>query len=261
MAKNIYKPYTLKAPGRALYASIVEAGKPPTVEAAKTKYSVTLGLEEEDAKALFEIEAACINEAGFGPFSGADNYQLCVISGKKAAERALAGAALAARGKPEEEAFKIRERAEKRAELVKDYAGILTASSRVAFHDRFTDRYMNDLDAKERENADRMGFRLAVLAGGKVIALDTAHLFAEYKDKFYRGAFIGGTFNLSPWLRKTPEAKDGVSAYINGLIFVKDGERLASGPNLADSFAHYQGMVSDYSPSQAAQGAFSAADF
>jgi hypothetical protein len=253
MAKNIYKPYTLRAPGRALYISATEAGKPPSVEAAKTKYSITLGLEAEDAKALFEIEAACINEAGFGPFKSPADYQLCVVSGAKAAEKALASAALAARGKPEEEAFKIKERAEKRAELVKDYAGILVASSRIAFHDRFTDRYMNDLTPQEREMADRMGFRLAVLSGGKVLALDTAHLFAEYKDKFYRGALIGGTFNLSPWARKKAEDKDGVSAYINGLVFVKDGERLASGQNIVDSFAHYAGAATDYSPSASAE--------
>lgn len=258
MKKNLYFPYTLKAPGRALYISATEAGKPPTAEAAKTKYSITLGLEAEDAKALFEIEARAINEAGFGPFSTPADYQLCVVSGAKAAEKALAGALLAARGKPEDEAAKIKERAEARAELVKGYAGILTASSRVAFHDRFTDRYMNDLEPNERERVAN-GFRLAVLENGKVVVLDTAHLFAEYKDKFYRGAFVGGTFNLSPWARKKAEDKDGVSAYINGLIFVKDGERLATGQNIADSFAHYQGMATDYSPS--ANAGFSAEAF
>lgn len=243
-----YRLHTLIAPGRALYINAHEASKPPTAPEAKTKYSVTLGLEEADAKALFQLQADML-KAQFGTFTGPDDYQLCCVSGAKAAAKAIAGAELAARGKPEEERFKIMERAEKRAELLRPFAGILQSSSRVAFHDRFLERYTTDLDAKERENADRMGFKLVVMQNRQFITLDQAHLFQEYKEKFYRGAYIGGSVNLNVWARKKADDKDGVTSYIKNLVFVKDGERLSSDRPAADDFGHYQGVATDYSPS------------
>jgi hypothetical protein len=262
MAKKVYLQYRLEKPARALYINAVEASKPKNEPNAKSKYSVLLGLDEVDAKELFALAKKAIEDGGFGPFNNSADYQLCIMSGKKAAEKALLQAQIEARGKSEEDAAKIKENAERRAELVKDYAGILSASSRVAFHDRFLDRYTTELDGKERERADTMGFGLSVLSNnGKVIALDNAHLFAEYKDKFYRGCYVGGLFTLTPWARKTADAKDGVSAYIHktGLIFVKDGERLASTPSVQDSFAHYKGEATEYSPTEAAS--ISADDF
>lgn len=253
--KNKYYNYTLKEKARALYISATEATRPPSVPTAPTKYSVTLGLSKTDADALFAIEKQAIMDS-FGSWTAADDYQLCVVSGNKAADRAIAAAALAARSEGDaEKAFKIKERAEERAKLFREFAGILTASSRIAFHDRFLDRYMNELSPEERQRADTMGFKLSVLEGGRLVPLDTAHAFATHKDKFYRGAFVAGAFTLSPWGRKTVEGKDGVSAYIaqNGLVFVGDGERLAgSGPTIQDSFAHFTGQATDYSPSQAA---------
>lgn len=245
MSANKYYDYVLRHPARAIYANLTEASRP--VETAKTKYSVTLGLEAEDASALFEIEARAITEH-FGPFTGADNYQLCVVSGEKAAQKALAGAEIAARGKPTEEALKIKERAEARADLVRPFAGILTASSRIAFHDRFLERYQTDLDQKEREMADRMGFKLGIVAQPKLITLDTQLVFQEYKDKFYRGCYVGGSFNLSPWARKKADDKDGVSAYIRNIVWVKDGERLTAERSLADEFSHYMGAATGYDP-------------
>jgi hypothetical protein len=245
MSANKYHDYTLRQPARAIYANLTEASKP--VETAKTKYSVTLGLEAEDAQALFEIEARAITEH-FGPFSGADNYQLCCVSGEKAAAKALAGAEINARGKPSEEALKIKERAEARADLLRPFAGILTASSRIAFHDRFLERYQMDLDQKEREMADRMGFKLGIVAQPKMIVLDTQLVFQEYKDKFYRGCYIGGSFNLSPWARKKADDKDGVSAYIRNVVWVKDGERLSAERRLEDEFSHYMGAATNYNP-------------
>ena len=262
--KAKYYRYTLKAPARALYANLSESSTVKGQEAAKSKYSVMLGIEsDDDAKALFALAKQATEEAGFatpGAAFNAADYQLCVSSGTKAAEKVLAQANINARGKSEEEAFKIQESANTRAELLRPYKAVLTASSRVAFHDRFTDRYMTDLDAKERERADKFGFKLAVIENGKIIGLDTAHLFATYKDKFYRGAYVGGSFNLSPWARKKADDKDGVTAYIEGAVFVKDGERISGGaPSVQDSYAHYAGMATDYSPTAAA--AISADEF
>ncbi len=249
--KNKYYDYTLRHPARGLYVNLVDATK--AADTAPTKYSVMFGLEKEDADAIFALEAAAIKER-YGTFTKPDDYQLCAISGAKAAEKALASAALNARGKDEETAFKIKERAQARADLVGGYAGIISASSRTAFHDRFLDRYTMDLSAKERENADKYGFRLAVMARPKVIVLDTQLTFNEHRDKFYRGAYYGGTFKLSPWDRKKAEDKDGVSAYLGNMIFVNKGERLAGAAKpIEDEFGHYQGMATDYSPSAAAK--------
>ena len=246
MTKKYYA-HTLKHPGRALYINATEASKPRTVAEAKTKYSVTLGLEDEDAQALFALEAQAVREA-FGTFTAPDDYQLCVVSGAKAAAKAIQGAEINARGKPEDDRFKIMAAAEARAEMLKPFAAILNASSRVAFHDRFLDRYHNDLDQKERENADRMGFSLGVLQRPKFIKLDTPLLFQEHKDKFYRGSYVGGSFSLNAWARKKADDKDGVTAYIKALIFVKDGERLSAERPMEDEFSHYKGVETDYSP-------------
>jgi hypothetical protein len=245
--KNKYYDYTLRHPARGLYVNLAEASQ--AVPTAPSKYSVVLGLEKEDADALFALEAAALKER-YGSFTGPDDYQLCVVSGAKAAAKAIASGNLAARTASEEEASKIKERAQARADLYSPYAGILSASSRTAFHDRFTDRYMTDLDQRERENADKFGFRLVVLARPKMITLDTQLMFVEHKDKFYRGAYFGGTVKLSTWDRKKADDKDGVNAYLGNMVFVKDGERLGGAAKpVDDEFGHYQGMATDYSPS------------
>lgn len=247
-----YESYTLQAPARAIYLNATEASKPRNVLEAKTKYSVTLGLEEADAKALFELQAKALKEA-FGAFTQPDDYMLACISGAKAAARAIQAAELSARGKPEEERFKLIDLANKRAELFKPYAGILTASSRISAHDRFLERYQNDLDSKERDRVDSgMGFKLAAIVDGKIVALDNALAYSNYKERFYRGGFYGGSFSFKAWPRKTADGKDGVTAYLKTLVFVKDGERLASERPLADEFSHYMGVATSYSPAAAA---------
>jgi hypothetical protein len=233
----------------------VTATRPRDEPSAKTKYNLKLGIEDgEDATALFKLAAEALTDK-FGSFTGPDDYQLSMSSGEKAAVRALQAAELAARGKSADEAFKIKERAEKRAEQFRPYKAILNASSRVAFHDKFLERYMNDLEQKERESADKFGFKLGIVSPRGMTTLDTVLLFNEYKDKFYAGAYIGGSFNLSVWDRKKADDKDGVTAYIRNLVFVKDGEKLTSERSLDDEFSHYQGMATDYSPSASASTA------
>ncbi len=251
-----YYTHTLRSPARALFCNLTTASRPKTVVEAKTKYSVTLGIEDqEDATALFKLCAEALTDK-FGTFTGPDDYQLGVSSGEKAAMKALLAAEIAGRGKSAEEIFKLKERAEKRAELYRGYKAILNASSRVARHDKFLDRYMTDLDQKERDNADKFGFRLAMVSRSGLTALDTMLLFNEHKDRFYAGAYLGGSFNLSVWDRKKADDKDGVTAYLRDIVFVKDGEKLSTGgPSLDDEFSHYQGMATDYSPSAGAEPA------
>lgn len=250
-----YYFHTLRSPARALYCNVVQASRPRTIAEAKTKYNVTLGIEDpEDSTAIFRLIQEAITER-FGSFTGPDDYQLSVSSGEKAAAKAIQAAEIAARGKPTDEAFRIKERAATKAEMFRPYRAVLSASSRVAFHDKFLDRYLNDLDQKERDNADRFGFKLALVGTSGITVLDTMLLFNEHKSKFYAGAYLGGSFNLSVWDRKKPDDKDGVTAYIRNLIFVKDGERLVSERSLDDEFSHYRGAATDYSPAAAASEA------
>lgn len=249
--KNIYRSHTLKHPARGLYVNLVTATK--ATDESPTKYSVVYGLEPEDAKAMFALEAELLKE-WTGKFTAPEDYQLAIMSGEKAADKAIANAERRARRASEEDAFKIKERAQQRADLYRPFAGILTAGSRVAFHDRFLDRYKDDLQPKEREQADKFGIRLSVLARPKIITLDTELAFQEHKDKFYPGAYYGGSFNLSPYDAKKDGDKDGVAAYLGNQVFVKDGERLGGGAKpIEDEFGHYKGGDSDYSPSDAAK--------
>lgn len=242
--------YTLKAPARLIYENLTTARK--AVESAKSKYSATFGIEDEDdAKAIFAIEAQIVTEH-FGPFTKPEDYILCCVSGERAAAKVLANAEIAARGKPAEDAAKIRERAKTRADLLRPFAGVLSASSRVAFHDRFLERYTVELTEAERSRADTMGFKLAVLQGRQMVPLDSHMAFAEHKDLFYRGAYVLASVNLVPYGRKTAEDKDCVTAYLGNVLWVKHGERLSAARTLDDEFGHYAGKLSDFDPTTGA---------
>jgi len=165
--------------------------------------------------------------AELGSFSGnpADYYLAC-MSGITAGKRAIQKAELDAQGKGADEAMKIMEKAEKRAELYKPYAGILTASS-------------------------QYDVSLARLEAGKVIDIpDEEHARAQAgKDLFYPGAYVAPALAFKPFRRKTLDAKDGVTAYLQNCLFVRKGERIAGagGPGNNEVFGTYAGY-SDYDP-------------
>lgn len=225
--------YTLVKPARLLYSSITAKSAPKNVQGNVTpKFSGTFGLEEEDFQKIVQIMVDGI-KAELGSFSGnPGDYYLAAMSGKTAGTRAIAKAELDAAGKSPDEAFKIKEKAEKRAALYLPFAGILTASS-------------------------QFDVELAQLVGGKIVDIpNEEHARAQAgKDLFYPGAYVVPAVAFKPFRRKTLDAKDGVTAYLQNCLFIRKGEKLASagGPDNNEVFGSYAGY-SDVDPTALAPG-------
>jgi hypothetical protein len=119
-----------------------------------------------------------------------------------------------------------REKAEKRAALYAPFAGILTASS-------------------------QFDIELARLEAGKIIDIPAEeHARAQAgKDLFYPGAYVVPAVAFKAFRRKTLDAKDGVTAYLQNCLFIRKGEKLAGagGPNNNEVFGSYAGY-SDVDP-------------
>lgn len=218
--------YTLIKPARLLYSSITAKSAPRSVQGAVPKFSGTFGIEKEDFDAIVEIMVKGI-KAELGSFSGNPNdYYLACMSGATAGKRAIAKAELDAQGKGSDEAFKIMEKAQKRAELYAPYAGIITASS-------------------------QYDVELAKLEAGKIIDIPAEeHTRAQAgKDLFYPGAYVVPALAFKAFRRKTLDAKDGVTAYLQNCLFVRKGDRIAGagGPGNNEVFGGFAGY-SDYDP-------------
>jgi hypothetical protein len=217
--------YTLVKPARLLYSSVTAKSAPRNVMGATPKFSGTFGLEKEDFDAVVQIMVGAI-KAELGSFTNPADYYLACMSGETAGKRAIQKAELDAQGKGSDEAFKIMEKASKRAELYKPYAGILTASS-------------------------QFDVSLARLEAGKVIDIpDEEHARAQAgKDLFYPGAYVVPALAFKAFRRKTLDAKDGVTAYLQNCLFVRKGERIAGagGPGNNEVFGGFAGY-SDYDP-------------
>jgi len=218
--------YTLVKPARLIYSSITAKSAPRGVLNATAKFSGTFGLEKEDFDAIVAIMVAGI-KSELGSFSGNPNdYYLACQSGLTAGKRSMAKADLDAQGKSPDEGFKIREKAEKRSELYAPYAGILTAAS-------------------------QFDVELAKLEAGKIVDIPAEeHARAQAgKDLFYPGAYVVPAIAFKAFRRKTLDAKDGVTAYLQNCLFVRKGERIAGsgGPDNSQVFGGFAGY-SDYDP-------------
>jgi hypothetical protein len=219
--------YVCAKPARLLYSSITTKSAPRSVQGAIPKYSGTFGIEKEDFDAIVEIMVRGI-KGELGSFTNPGDYYLACMSGATAAKRVLEKAEFDCTqpGISEDEKFKIREKAQKRAELVKPYAGVVTASSQYEVE-------------------------LARLEGGKIIDIpQEEHARAQAgKDLFYPGAFVVPSLALKAFRRKTLDAKDGVTAYLQNCLFVRKGERIAGagGPANNEVFGAYAGY-SDHDP-------------
>lgn len=217
--------YTLIKPARLLFSSITAKSAPRNVAGAQPKYSATFGVEKEDFDAIVEIMVKALT-AELGSFTNPSDYYLACMSGATAAKRAIQKAELDAQGKGSDEAFKIMEKAQKRAELYKPYAGIVTSSS-------------------------QYDIELAQLVAGKIVDIpNEEHARATAgKDLFYPGAYVVPALAFKPFRRKTLDAKDGVTAYLQNCLFVRKGERIAGGGGASnnDVFGSYAGY-SDYDP-------------
>ena len=217
--------YTLVKPARLLYSSVTTKSAPRNVQNAVAKFSGTFGIEKEDFDKIIELMVQAI-KSETGNFTSPNDYYLSCQSGKTAGKRAIMKAELDAQGKGADEGFKIKEKAEARAKLYEPYAGILTASS-------------------------QYDVELARLEGGKIIDIAAEeHARAQAgKDFFYPGAYVVPAVAFKGFRRKTLDAKDGCTAYLQNVLFVRKGERLAGGggPNNSDVFGAYAGY-SDYDP-------------
>lgn len=217
--------YTLIKPARLLYSSITQKSAPKNVMGATPKFSGTFGVEKEDFDAIVEIMVKAI-KTELGSFTSPTDYYLACQSGATAGKRAIQKAELDAQGKNSDEAFKIKERAQKRAELYAPYAGIITASS-------------------------QYDVELAKLEAGKIVDIPAEeHARATAgKDLFYPGAYVVPALAFKAFRRKTLDAKDGVTAYLQNCLYVRKGERLASGGGSDNNqvFGNYAGY-SDYDP-------------
>jgi hypothetical protein len=214
--------FTLTKPARLLYSSVTQKSAPRVSAGTATpKFSGTFGIEQEDFDAIVKLEVAAI-KSELGSFSGnPGEYYLACTSGESAAKRCLAKAELDARGKTPDEAFKIKDKAEKRAKMYREYAGILVASS-------------------------QFDVELAKLEGGKIVDIpDSEHAKAQAgKDYFYPGAYVVPAVAFKGFARKSMDAKDGVTAYLQNCLFVRKGERLGgSGPDNQDVFGSYKGYT------------------
>lgn len=217
--------YTLIKPSRLLYSSITAKSAPRTVAGAVPKFSGTFGIEAEDMAAIIDIMVACIRSET-GGFTAPTDYFLACQSGKTAGLRALQKAELDCVGKSADEQFKIREKAQARQKLYEPYAGILSASS-------------------------QYDVELAHLQGGKVVDIPAEeHARAQAgKDLFYPGAYVVPAVAFKGFRRKTLDAKDGCTAYLQNVLFIRKGEKLATagGPGNNEVFGSYAGY-SDIDP-------------
>lgn len=86
---------------------------------------------------------------------------------------------------------------------------------------------------------------LSVLENGKIITLESDALKAKYKSKFYSGCFVAASVNLVPY--EGDDGEDGVTAYLQSVLWVKDGERLG-GRDQAEVFKSYMGTTTSDNP-------------
>lgn len=221
--------YVCQRPTRLIYASVTQKSAPvlENGQAAEAKFNGTFGLEEVDYKAIIGLEVDAI-KSEMGEFSGkADDYYLACTSGKKAAARTLAAAEFkakkAANKGDHDKAMKIKEKAEARAAIFSQYAGIMVASSKF------------DVECARLEN-------------GKIIDLDLStdqNRALAAKEWFYPGAYVVPSVALQGFERKKAEDRDGVTAFLQNCMFVGKGKKMGG---MAPANKEVFGGYTDYDP-------------
>lgn len=91
---------------------------------------------------------------------------------------------------------------------------------------------------------------LTVKANGKFVDLTSPDLLQANKDAFYPGVKVLVEFNFQAGPRTKEEEKDWVTAYLQGVISLNTGERLASsgGAPMSERFSGYLGTSSEVDP-------------
>ena len=228
--------FVCEDPATLLYSSITQASAPRNVANAEPKFSGTFGLTDKDFKAMIPFMVQCI-QAETGGFSGNPNdYYLACTSGNTAAERVLLKAKLDAQvetGKGNnDKAFSIMEKAEKRAAAYRNYGGILSAAS-------------------------KFPIELAKLENGAIKDILTEAAIAQAgKDCFYSGAIVVPSIALQGFRRKKLDDRDGVTAFLQNVLFLRKGPKLdlgGGGPSNSEVFGGFKNY-SDYDPLANAPG-------
>ena len=87
---------------------------------------------------------------------------------------------------------------------------------------------------------------LSIIQGGKLITLDSDLLKAQWNSKFYSGCQVVAAVNFVPY-DDPKEIKDGVTAYLQALMWVGDGERIGQ-KDQAEVFKGYIGQQTNVDP-------------
>lgn len=198
--------YTCEEPARLIFSNIVVKSAPKVASGdAKARYSGTFGIGEKDFDAIRKMMVEAVKSVT-GEFGNPQDYYLPCLSGKAMAERTMLKAEFDARGLKPDEAFRLKEKAEKRAETYRPYAAVLQASS-------------------------QFDISLARLEGGKIIDIGEAeHVRVQAgKDYFYPGAWVAPAIAIKGTKRKKVDDKDGCTAFLQNVLFIRKGERLGGG--------------------------------
>lgn len=86
---------------------------------------------------------------------------------------------------------------------------------------------------------------LSVLQEGRIITLENDALKAQWKSKFYSGCQVAASVNFVPY--EGDEGDDGVTAYIQSLLWVADGERIGQADQ-TEVFKNYVGQKTNVDP-------------
>jgi hypothetical protein len=90
--------------------------------------------------------------------------------------------------------------------------------------------------------------RLAVIANGKIVDLDTPELITLHKGKFFFGAEVLLQLNVVGYDKVGDGGTDGVTIYPNLILATGKGTRLSGGASAAEVFKGYVGSVSADDP-------------
>lgn len=89
---------------------------------------------------------------------------------------------------------------------------------------------------------------LAAIENKQILDLVTDEAKAQAKKYFYSGAYLVPSFGLH-WYKGDEGKPDGVSLYLNAVLFAKHGPRLAGrAQNAAETFKGYIGQMTDENP-------------
>lgn len=221
--------FVCSKPARILYSSIATASAPrlDNGQQAEARFGGTFGLDKVDFDALIPIMVNAI-KSETGGFTSPLDYYLACMSGKTAGERALASAEFKCQSPQlsEDARFKIKEKAQQRADLYKDYAGVLIANS-------------------------KFPIELAKLEGGKIIDIpdEAAARALAGKELFFPGAWAVPSIAIKGFRRKKLDDKDGCTAFLQNCLFIKKDAKLgSSGPSNNDVFGTFAAGYSDFDP-------------